>query len=259
MNSRQSDQVLQIVAWEDWESWLVGPALSRRNTVSFSVGLIVLLTGFSFCLLAEWDELSELQRLLRRRCRGQVESNCRIHVRHHADALQRPLLLRWDCGWAAVFVGGCGSETRSSVMDRRSRKRPSDLEPHRGRERRAGGPFCCERSESPAGGAALSICQRSLRLFSVLRLQRMKKTREQKASQWHCWFTQHASGFQADSLLFFFHGRYTQKSLPDRYDYYKDAVHAAVLNMSLKLFKANFWNIFKTFKNEHFFCEETLN
>lgn len=49
-------------------------------------------------------------------------------------------------------------------MDHRSRKRPSDLEPHRGREHRAGGPFCCERSESPAGGAALTICQRSLTL-----------------------------------------------------------------------------------------------
>lgn len=127
-------------------------------------------------------------------CSVQVESNCRIHVRHHAlvthtltcpsaDALQRPLLLCGDCGWAAVFVGYCGSETRRPVMDRRPRKRQSDLEPHRGRGPRAGGPFCCERSESPAGGAALTICQRSLTLFFPLLIQRMKKAARQKASQ----------------------------------------------------------------------------
>lgn len=43
-----------------------------------------------------------------------------------------------------------------------------------------------------------------------------------------------------------------QKSLsrhPDRYDYYKDAVHAAVLNMGLKSFKVNLGNIFKSWNS----------
>lgn len=53
-------------------------------------------------------------------------------------------------------------------MDWRQRKRESDgeRERYRCREReKARALFCCEHSESPAGGAALTICQRSHAYF----------------------------------------------------------------------------------------------
>lgn len=67
-----------------------------------------------------------------------------------------------------------GSCTLGRVMDWRQRKRESDREgdidterEEREREReKAGGLFCCEHSESPAGGAALTICQRRHAYFS---------------------------------------------------------------------------------------------
>lgn len=144
-----------------------------------------------------------------------AESMCAItHWSHTRSLVPRqtpcsaPCCCAGDCGWAAVFVGYCGSETRSPVMDRRPRRRQSDLEPHRGRGQRAGGPFCCERSESPAGGAALTICQRSLTLFSLpLLIQRRKKAARQKASQGHSDTADLPSmplALSAYSFLFFF-------------------------------------------------------
>lgn len=262
--SRSSNLGLRRLRKGSW-IWLVASTSSLRNTLSFSdadsIRLIVLLTGFSFCLfrwmkqtVGSLTAASVAERRpgwikLRNPCAPSRIGHTPAHLSPSADALQRPLLLCADCGWAAVFVGHCGSEN-TELCDGSQVQKATEATKSRteGRERRAGGPFCCERSESPAGGAAWTICQWSLTLFSALLIQRMKKAGRQKASQWHSWFTQHASGFER--LLLLFSPKYTKKKsllrLPDIYDYYKDAVQATVLNMGLKLFKVNLGNIFRS-------------
>lgn len=96
--------------------------------------------------------------------------------------------------------------------------RERQWERHRYRERVGetwGSLFCCERSESPAGGAALTICQRRHAYFprppgsSPLCQWQLSSpeqvSRETKALDWHwachlSWFTQAPSGFYHPAL-----------------------------------------------------------
>lgn len=60
------------------------------------------------------------------------------------------------------------------------------------------GSFCCERSESPAGGAAWTICQKLGVYFSgQLSSSRLNTPRDKSFTLTPppFWFTQHASGF----------------------------------------------------------------
>lgn len=67
------------------------------------------------------------------------------------------------------LFAGCESERREQYTEQSDGSQAEKAgERHRDTQRereRARGLFCCERSESPAGGAALTICQWSHALF----------------------------------------------------------------------------------------------
>lgn len=93
------------------------------------------------------------------------------------------------------LFAGCGSERRERYTEQSDGSQAEKAgERHRDTQReRARGLFCCERSESPAGGAALTICQWSHALFFLFfppsksavfaprrQLQQIKKAARQK-------------------------------------------------------------------------------
>lgn len=105
---------------------------------------------------------------------------------------------------AVVGVKG-GSDTRSRVMDRRPRKRESNIETHRGRGREPGVSFVASTVKAQQGeppwqfvsGATLSFSFFSpLKApSSLLAVTCETKALQWHAARWHSWFTQHASGF----------------------------------------------------------------